>query len=566
MRRIIIIFFVSLFSFPLISFAQSAERIQDFRADISINSDATFNVTENILYDFGNQEKHGIYRYIPYKYKTDDGKTRLVKITDISIKDEKGSPYKFTKSTSGNFFEFKIGDADKYVTGLKTYVISYKVDGAINYFDNQDELYWNVTGNDWEVPIEIASANLHLPKSTAIKDLNADCFVGAAGSKEKCEISQGKEPINNINYVTSRSLSSSEGLTIAVGFPKGIVVKKDYIYEIPFLSTFLGKVWLGTNIILPVMALIAMFALWRRKGRDPRGRGTIIAQYDAPDGVDPIAVGTLIDQKVDKKDISAGIVNMAINGYLKINRLDGKGIFKTKDYELTKIRGSNGLTDYERKIFDALFANGSTAKLKELKVGFANDIREAQKLVYESLVAKGYFSKNPQTVKTIYLVVGFVLLIAGIAAVMFVPGVIAIGIIVFIFGFFMPARTLKGVYAREHILGLKEYLSVAEKDRIEFHNAPEKNPQTFEKFLPYAMALGVEKEWAKQFEGIFKENPSWYNDPSMSTFSAAAFASSIGDFSSSAGAVSVPASSGGSGVGGGGFSGGGMGGGGGGSW
>lgn len=564
-KKLFLTFFIIIFLIPFISFAQS-ERITDFTARIDIHKDASFDVTEVIMYDFGDLQKHGIYRYIPYKYKTNDGKTRLLEITNVSITNEKKEKYNFTKSTSGNFLEFKIGDANRYVTGLKTYVISYKMNGAINYFDNQDELYWNVTGNDWNVPIEKASATVTLPKAAAANDLNVDSFIGASGSKEKGTITNGKDPIDTIEYESPRNLNSGEGLTFAAGFPKGMVVQKDYIYEVPFLSTLLGKVWLAANIILPIAAFIIIFAFWRKKGRDPRGRGTIIAEYDAPDGVDAVAVGTLVDEKVDKKDISAGIVDMAVKGYLKINRLDGKGIFKTKDYELTKLKGSQGLADYERKIFDALFAGGNTVKLKDLDASFATDVKESQKLVFESLVARGYFAKSPQKVRNIYLVVGFIIMFAGFAAMMIAPSLIAVGVIILIFSFFMPARTLKGVYAKEHILGLKEYLSVAEKDRIKFHNAPEKNPQTFEKYLPYAMALGVEKEWAKQFEGIFKENPSWYNDPSMSTFSAVAFASSMDNFSTSAGAVSVPASSGGSGLGGGGFSGGGMGGGGGGSW
>jgi uncharacterized membrane protein len=142
-------------------------------------------------------------------------------------------------------------------------------------------------------------------------------------------------------------------------------------------------------------------------------------------------------------------------------------------------------------------------------------------------------------------------------------------IIVFVFGFLMPARTHKGVLAKEYILGLKEYLMVAEKDRIKFHNAPEKNPKQFEKLLPYAMVLGVEKEWAEQFKDIYIQNPSWYNDPSGANFNSLVLLSSLNSFSSSTNSVltSVPssASGGGSGFGGGG-GGGGFGGGGGGSW
>jgi len=145
---------------------------------------------------------------------------------------------------------------------------------------------------------------------------------------------------------------------------------------------------------------------------------------------------------------------------------------------------------------------------------------------------------------------------------------VLVGITVAVFGLVMPARTKEGVLAREHILGLKSYLQVAEKDRLKFHNAPDKNPKTFEKFLPFAMVLGVEKEWAKQFEGIYNTNPSWYSDPSMGNFSAVVLASGLNNFGNMAQTTlsSKPSSSGGGSGFSGGSSGGGFGGGGGGSW
>jgi len=158
---------------------------------------------------------------------------------------------------------------------------------------------------------------------------------------------------------------------------------------------------------------------------------------------------------------------------------------------------------------------------------------------------------------------------AGIFGALGITSFAISGLLIIIFGLFMPAKTRKGALAKEHILGFKKYLSVAEKDRIEFHNAPKKNPERFEKLLPYAMALGVEEEWAKQFEGIYDKQPDWYGGPSAARFNALTLTRSLNSFSSSANSTlaSKPssASGGGSGFSGGG-SGGGFGGGGGGSW
>lgn len=320
-----------------------------------------------------------------------------------------------------------------------------------------------------------------------------------------------------------------------------------------------------------------MLSLWLKRGRDPKGRGTIIAQYEPPDNLTPVEVGTVIDEKVDKKDISAEIIYLAVKGYLKIILLEGGGLFKTKDYELQKLKDENDLpNDFDKKLMESLFGSKSSIKLSDVKkdFNFYKDITETIEKIYQSVVNKNYFGKNPNKVKTVYIIIGVIIWFFGfLSGFIFgsfgiVSGFIA-GLIVIIFGIFMPVKTKEGVLAKEHILGLKEYLSVAEKERLSFHNAPEKNPEHFEGFLPYAMVLGVEKEWAKQFEGIYNQQPNWYVGPVSGGFSVAVFVNDLGRFQASANAVfggRGSAASGGSGFGGGGFSGGGFGGGGGGSW
>jgi len=319
-----------------------------------------------------------------------------------------------------------------------------------------------------------------------------------------------------------------------------------------------------------------LFYLWYSRGRDPKGRGTIIAQFDAPDNLTPAEVGTIIDEKAHKRDISAEIINLAIKGYIKIKRIEVKGIFKSVDYELFKLKDENSLANpFERELMTSLFKKKIEIKLSSLKDKFYKDLKKVEKEIYESIVSKGYFLKNPNKVRGTYIGIGFaILVLSWFSGPIFnwfgVVNIAISGILVIIFSFFMPKKAKKGVLAKEYILGLKNYLTVAEKDRIKFHNAPEKNPEHFEKLLPYAMVLGVEKEWAKQFENIYDQQPSWYNDPSHAHFTAFVLASSLNSFQTKANTTltSRPssASSGSSGFGGGGFSGGGFGGGGGGSW
>jgi uncharacterized membrane protein len=217
----------------------------------------------------------------------------------------------------------------------------------------------------------------------------------------------------------------------------------------------------------------------------------------------------------------------------------------------------------------------SSVRLSELKNKFYKSLKDIKDSVCASVVGKGYYREDPNSAKKIcgtiagIVVFGAIFFGSNLFGVIGIASLVISGFIIFAFGIIMPAPTKKGALAKEYILGLKEYLQVAEKDRIKFHNAPEKNPEHFEKLLPYAMVLGVEKEWAEQFKDIYLQNPSWYNDPSGANFNSLILVNSLSSFSTSANSTlaSMPssASGGGSGFSGGG-SGGGFGGGGGGSW
>ncbi len=621
MKKIIFLFSI-IFSVVIFlpACVSAAEKINSFDVVIKVNQDASLNVSEKIEYDFGELQKHGIFRTIPIKYKARGGNYNL-RLSDIRVADEKGASYNFQKSFPGNNIEIKIGDSNKSVTGEKTYIINYKIKRAVNYFENYDELYWNITGNEWPVSIEKSSALIILPETVNAADLQLKCFAGSYGSSASCSGGEGIINGDNINFSQSK-LSAGEGMTVVIGFPKNLVNKPGRT-EL-FLETLKDN-WI---LFLPLIVFIILFYLWYTRGRDPEGRGTVIAQFEAPDNLTPAEIGTIIDEKVQNKDITADIINLAVKGYLKITRLEkDKLFFKSTDYLLEKLKEEDDLeNEYEKILLESLFkkenlkkafkdikkilkkikksdtesftskavtavleftvnayggeeqARGEkdkkVVKLSDLTNSFYKDLEKIKKELYKTVLHKGYFNKNPKKTRNMYIIIGIIVIsmgffIIGISGGLGMASFIISGLLIIIFGIFMPAKTKKGTLAKEHILGLKKYLSVAEKDRIEFHNAPEKNPRQFESLLPYAMALGVEKEWAKQFEGIYNKPPDWYHDPNAGGFNALALTHSLNNFSSSANTTlaSKPssASGGGSGFSGGG-SGGGFGGGGGGSW
>ena len=621
--KLILAFLVSttiLFTFSS-ALAQN-EKINKFNVEITINSDSSIIVTEKIAYDFGTQNRHGIYRDIPYRYETEKGIYKL-DFRVQNVVDETGSKYRYETSTKGDYISIKIGDPNVYVTGENIYIITYEVGGALNYFDEHDELYWNATGNEWAVNIYNASIKISLPQNIKSEDIKLTCYTGKIGSREKnCKSEILSE--TETYFESTKMLLPGGGLTIVLGWPKGIVkeVPKKYSKDIgTTLLKYLPYLIALYVLVIPLVTLGAISFIWNKYGRDPAGKGTIIPIYSPPDKLTPMEIGSIVDERADLRDISATIIDLAVKGYMKIHEIKEKGFFKTKrDYEFIKLKEADEkLESHERELFNALFTkkpgvlekifdfirifddgrnlitekryaaqeegrlatlkifdkkgkpvkeetskekplSGKTVvRLSELKGKFYENLPGIKSVTYETLVNKGYFPTNPDRVRNRYYILAGVLVVINIIS----------AIIVGLFGRAMPRKTKRGKLTHEAILGFKEFLTVTEKDRLKFFNAPEKSPEMFEKFLPHAMALGVERQWAKQFEGIFERPSDWY-EGDFDTINAIIFTNMISDLTNNMNTAfaSTPggAASGVSGFGGGGFSGGGFGGGGGGSW
>lgn len=564
--------FILFFILP-VSFA-AAEKIQSFSSDIVLLPDSSYTVTETIQYDFESAEKHGIYRDIPVHYKRPSGDYN-VRLTIQNVTDENNIAYPYTASGQGDDLRLKIGDPDTTITGEHTYIISYTVVRGINYFQNQDELYWNVTGNNWPVPIEKASAIIHLPDNVVQDTVNLACYTGSYGSTESnCDFNPTGSGITFQTKEVSPGtphLASQEGLTIVVGLPKGILTPPPFSQEVLW---FIQDNWV---VFVPLLVLLFLFWRWWTRGRDPETSKHIAPMYDAPKNLTPSETGVIVDEKVDMRDIAAAVIQLAVTGYLRIKEIETKVLFfKGKDYEFTKLKEPDDkLKEFELLILEGIFDGDQTKKMSELKDKFYTSLKKIKEELYKSLTSQGYFPHNPENVRAGYAVLGIaVAVIGGIVGGSLENGAILVsfivtGLIILFFARIMPRKSAKGVAALIHILGLKLYLNRAEKKQLDFLNAPAKKPEVFEKYLPFAMVLGVEENWAKEFADIYKEPPGWYQSSGSSTFNSLYLVHSLNTFAATSGSTftSAPSSagSGGSGFSGGG-SGGGFGGGGGGSW
>lgn len=547
--------------------AAFAEVIHFFVSEVSVAEDGTLSVTETIRYDFEGAERHGIYRDIPYHYER-SGFSYNARIAVESVS-ANGADVPFEVSRGGGDVSIRIGDPDIFVSGEQEYVIAYTVKRAINWFDGEPEVYWNATGNGWQVMIEDARATI--TGVAAYDTSKSDCFTGTFGAQESSCFLETNEAGDVLTVFSAEALYPGYGLTVVTRLPAGSIPEPTTWDR---MKDFLRDNW---GFILPVPVFALMWFLYRKHGRDPKGRGTIIAEYEPPKGMSPAMLGYLVDETIDPRDISAGIIGLAIKGHLKILYEERKGLLKFgHTYRLEKRKEvGKTLTEFERELFDALFGSDDSVKLDDLKKTFPKKISKLHEALQKEADAGGYFARNPKTTRGLYYGLGFVLAFGGFfflgAGLAYFLGLLLSGGIVFAFAGAMPQKTEKGVLAREHILGFKDFLTVTEKDRLKFHNAPEKKPEQFMEWLPYAMALAVEKEWAEQFKDLTIEQPDWYGGQNWSTFNTVVFVSAMSDFGTTAKsqAFTAPnsgAGGGSSGFGGGGFSGGGFGGGGGGSW
>nr|MBP6925976.1 DUF2207 domain-containing protein [Candidatus Paceibacterota bacterium] len=566
-------------------------------------------INETIIYDFGTESRHGIYREIPLV--SPNGPKLDIKV--LSVSDINGIAYRFSTSISKDILNIKIGDPDMLVSGVQTYVISYQILNTIRYFDDHDEFFWNVTGNGWEIPIEKATASVWFqpfPKDSVLAaEFKSACFTGATGSKETDCVSYADSTNSDIfHFSTNSSLDVGEGLTIALNFPKELVNIVGSTDNSNSLST--GNSSDSTGFVRISVIIIILGILLSKKIlfmiNPARARRTIakipkelknkaiVTEYNPPADLFPIDIGTLFDRTVDMQDISSVILHLAIRGYLKINYITEKRRFwfSKKDFELIKIKEGNDLTHPADKIiFELLFDGRDSVTLSYLKtrtMTLQSDMGKIKEKVKDRLVNEKYFdsvSMEKSTklktyagvVLTVFLCVA---LLRKFIHVIQIPEGIFYGLsgllgFVFLIWFLVlifksqklsDKLSEKGISALEKILGFQEFLSMTEKDRLDFHNAPEKNPEQFTEYLPYAMVLGIEKKWAQKFEGMYIPQPDWYQGNIGGTFLAVDFVSHMAIFSSSFIAMSVPKNTQSSGFGGGGSSGGGGGGGGGGSW
>ena len=572
----LLLFVSSLLLSSIFPIAVSAQGVNDFvitSFDSSYrltNEDpqGTLRITERIELDFSGQNQ-GILRAIPTTYQ---GENLDMEVLDVQ-RDGQDEQYTLYQD-SGNTV-IRIGVPGVFITGEHSYVVTFIVDNVISFYDDYDELYWDVNGDQWQQVFTSVRADIN---TDATLTGQGECYTGAFGSTEQaCEYSVGEA---SISARTNRELQPNETLSFAIAFEKG------YFTQAPWIErNFEYIVWAAVAVV-QLMLLSVGYRKWRELGKD-RDLGPTAPYFSRPKDVSVMLGSYVAHNRLDSKHLTAEIIDMAVKGYIKISETNDKKpkhtltILKpfTSDMPKETLTLAKGLfSDSKTNVGDSVELESKKNKLYKLQA-------RLQKQLDRAAVKRGYYEISPLGKDKVFQKeYGLAFVIAGLGVVPFimvgpVTLIVSIGLFVamIVLGNLMTRRSQNGAVLKQHMEGLKLYLDSAQKDRLAAHDAvaapletrgdiPVRDVRFFEKLLPFAITYGVEKTWAKAFSDVYAQPPEWY-DGNWSRFSTVHLASSLASTTKvAATAFTPPASSGSSGSGGGGFSGGGGGGGGGGGW
>ncbi len=600
------------------------EIIENYDVEIEVMTDRSIRVTEEITVKVeGVNISRGLFRDIKDVLVDDDGKKyRYFLDVEQVLRDGNEEPYSVSRGETET--NIRIGEADVLLEHRNhTYTIVYTMRGQVRFFVDFDELYWNAIAQYWEFPIREGSVLVKLPQGAEIIELNG--YTGGYGESTK-QVEPQRVNNTTATFVLTSPLDSKEGLSVSVTWNKGVIAEatpeqmaEDRVELVPEGRYTIYYLYGGIIIIF-----LYYYLIWRRVGVDPK-KGAIIPRWEVPGDLSAGPVRYIKNMGYDNEVFASSIISLAIKRHIDISK-------EKKKFTLTRIKHEKAqpLSTEEMVILEKLFGSS----YKSIEVDQANhrtfgnalsayrkDIKKKHKkrnfsnnygwivpgiLLSFAVLILSMAQINDPTLPVFFVILALqgvfligifmakkwvirivMFVFAGFMAipilviysdlsldlnvlVPFIPGLLGLGIINYIFFFLLPAPTVAGRRLMDEIEGLKMYMKTAEKERLDLMNPPEEDLQLFEKLFPYALALGVEQKWSRKFEKMLDRidySPEWYhgdfNRAHMAVFSASlgsSFASSLSTASTS------PQSSSSSGSGGGGFSGGGGGGGGGGGW
>lgn len=579
---------------PTASAQGGPEHITSYDTAFAIQPDGSVLVTEQIVYDFGGNKRHGIFRVIPVKSRYNGSYDRTYTLTVLSVQSP-DAPAQYQVENNGSSVSIRIGDPSQLVTGEHTYRLTYKLRGVLTAFASHDEFYWNATGNQWNVPIDQVTVRVSAPAHVT----RAACYAGPTGSTRHCQ--QGGITHGDAAF-TQTGLGPQEGVTVAVAIPTGVVpvprpvLAERWTLQRAFAATP-ATVGVFGGLLLALMVTGVVIVGAKRRDRLPMrprdaipadGRDQPLIETAPPGGLRPAQAGLLLTGVAGSREITGTIVDLAVRGYLRIEDVPGKQPPASRDWKLVWPPDANDqfgyLLDYERTLLDGLLKNAvqedGIPHVWLSLVAAAAPLRQVRDALYTQAAGLGWFTARPDRVRRRWRVAGSLVSVISVLALIVVAatshaGLVAVpfvlaGVAMIAAARSMPVRTQSGRQLASRLLAFQDYIKTATVAQAR----PAGQGDALYDYLPYAIVFGCTSEWAEVTTALtgVGEAPPWYRSSTPLSVTDMALLARAAYYFTARHVVthgywarSGSGASGGSGSSGG-YSGGGMGGGGGGSW
>ncbi len=492
-----------------------------FDVDITVNPDGIFDVVEKQEIYFSGGPFHFGYRDINTNYT--EG------ITDILVGDVNGAYLQNTSEEPGTFYVEDRGDSlyvkwffDETTDAARTFYISYKVHGGLRIYDGGDQLWWKAVYADRPAEVKSSVVTVKVPAPAVIENMDTYFTMADMQLLDK----------QTAKFTAKAPIPPGQAFEVRVQFTHGVVSAAVPTWQARADQEQVASRWRTVaNIFFGLLALmlfflapVAAYLLWYFKGRDPRPQ--IVPTYlpEPPSDLPPGMAGTLIDENADTRDVLATIVDLARRGYLHMEEIgeDDDSGFSNTDYLYTRMKEpDDSLRPYETYLLQKLFASSNERKLSDLKNSFYKYNDKVQQMLYEEVTAEGYFVSNPKSARSKWLAAGIgMLVLAALFLCLGLPlmswftdtgplfafGIGLFGVGLLLISHFMPKKTQKGADEAAKWKAFQTYL----KD-IERYTDLEKATELFERYLPYAIAFGVDKNYLSQWEKVDNVPPPiWF--------------------------------------------------------
>ncbi len=609
---------------------------RSFVADYYLNKEndgsSSLRVVEEITAVFPDDSaEHGLTRTLPFTGIEDLSHQKTLDLTAT----RNGKPEDIALiQTEADYFDIRIGNANRTVSGTQVYKLEYTYRNVITESDqNFQTLYWNANGSDWSKGFSRLTARVHFGKDLNHAYTNKSwCYTGAYGSvaREKCTITK----IDDGLEFTTESLRAHESLTFDIAFAPNTFKTNDNGYTLDTKLYVDNRLMTMTIVAAGLGIIISIFAIYAWYSVDSKRKyykGLFIKpEYTPPLGFSVAEMAeNYIGQTYGSKQV-ATLIDLAVNHKVELVKTEQSGLFGKKSNAWTIRVKSEALTRQQLIVLQILAGSNAPIRINQEIVLCSHTSNSAlvklgeefETNIKQQLELQGLFEPTKKTLKTadsanfapishsaprhlsVFILLLMVIWVIGwiVAALIaldestlpsyvvlphaeiMIPLLILITLGVAIFLLVVQInvsryekRTLKGLEYSRYLDGLKEYMKMAETERLQMLQSVKGADTThagivklYEKLLPYALIFNLEKSWLDELSRYYEMDdvatPTWYIG--VGAFSAQDFTSAIAQVSSSASSaiVSSSSSSSSSSGGGGGFAGGGGGGGGGGTW